>query len=53
MEKNNHNIVTLDFEINDDIELTEDKIAYSQAINELRSGETIKLDDYLKIRSIY
>jgi len=48
----NYKVKNIEFDINDDIELLEDKIAYLQADYDLKNGESIKLDDYMKNRGI-
>jgi hypothetical protein len=49
---NNYEIRNIEFDIADDIDLIENKIAYFQEVNELNNNETLKLDDYMKLRGI-
>ncbi|MDT3739952.1 MAG: hypothetical protein RO257_10685 [Candidatus Kapabacteria bacterium] len=48
----NFEIRNLDFEVDSDISLLEDEIAYRKALLDIVKGDVIELDDYLAKRGI-
>ena len=47
-----YDLRSIDFDIDDDINIIEDDIAYREAIKELKNGEAINLKDYIEQRGL-